>query len=82
MEKYSKMGLFQHLVCICSIHCFLSICLYIFGDLFKIILHLSFCITLWNIYYLHLVWEDIGNDLNRITDFFNTFMGFFSNFFS
>ena len=48
---------------------FLSIYLYIFGDLFKIILRMSFCITLWNIYYMHLVWEDIENDLNRITDF-------------
>ena len=69
METNSKMGLFQHFVCVCSINCFLSICLYIFGDLFKIILHLSFCITLWNIYYLYLVWEDIENDLNRIVDF-------------
>ena len=48
---------------------FLSICLYIFGDLFKIILHLSFCIALWDIYYVHLVCEDIENDLNRIVDF-------------
>ena len=48
---------------------FLSICLYIFGDLFKIILPLAFSITIWNIYYLHLVWEDIENDLNRIMDF-------------
>ena len=53
-----------------------------FGDLFKIILHLSFCINLWNIYNLHLVWEDIENHLNRIVDFFNKFMGFFSNFLS
>ena len=62
------MGLFQHF-CVCFINCFLSTCLCIFGDLFKNILHLSFCITLWNIYYLHLAWEDIENDLNRITDF-------------
>ena len=48
---------------------FLSICLYIFGDLSKMILCLSFCIALWDIYYLHLVWEDIENDLNRIVDF-------------
>ena len=37
--------------------------------MFKIILHLSFCIALWDIYYVHLVWEDIENDLNRIVDF-------------
>ena len=48
---------------------FLSICLYIFGDLFKIILCLSFCLALLDIYYVHLVWEDIENDLNRIVDF-------------
>ena len=69
METNSKMGLFPHFVCICSINCFLSICLYIFGDLFKVILCLSFCIALWDIYYMHLGWEDIENDLNRITDF-------------
>ena len=43
--------------------------IYFFGDLFKIILPLAFCITLWNIYYLHLIWEDIENDLNRMVDF-------------
>ena len=48
---------------------FVSICVYIFRDLFKIILCFSFCITLWNIYYMHLVWEDTENGLNRITDF-------------
>ena len=69
METNSKMGLFKHFVCICSINCFLSICLYIFGYLFKVILCLSFCITLWDLYYMHLVWQDIENDLNRIVDF-------------
>ena len=56
---------------------FLSICLYIYGDLFKVILPLYFCIALWNIYYMHLVWEDIENDLNRITD---SFQIYFLNF--
>ena len=56
---------------------FLSICIYIFGDLFKIILHLSFCIALWDIYYVHLVWEDIENDLNGITDFLIYLWDFF-----
>ena len=36
--------------------------------MFKIILCLSFCIALWDIYYMYLVWEDIENDLNRIVD--------------
>ena len=56
---------------------FLSICLYIYGDLFKVILPLSFCIALWDIYYMHLVQEDIENDLNRITD---SFQIYFLNF--
>ena len=42
METNSKIGLFIHCVCVCSINCFLSIYLYIFGDSFKIILCLSF----------------------------------------
>ena len=82
MEINSKMGLFQHLVCLVSINCFLLfICLHIFGNLFKILLHLAFSITLLNRYYFYLFWEDIVNDLNRIEDFFNKFMEFFSNFF-
>ena len=70
METNSKMGLFKHTVFVCSTNClFLSICVYIYGDLFKVICPLSFCIALWDIYYMHLVWEDIENDLNRIMDF-------------
>ena len=56
---------------------FLSICLYIYGDLFKVILPLYFCIALWDIYYMHLVWEDTENDLNRIMD---SFQIYFLNF--
>ena len=52
-----------------------------FGDLFKVILHLSFCIVLFDIYYLHLVWEDIENDLNRITDFLINLWDFFQIYF-
>ena len=37
--------------------------------MFKILLPLAFSITLPNIYFLYLVWEDIENDLNRIVDF-------------
>ena len=84
-ETNSKMGLFQHFVCICSINCiFLFICLYIFGDLFKILLPLFFSITLLNSYYIYFVWEDIENDLNRIVDFlinlWNSFQISFLNF--
>ena len=52
---------------------FVSICLYIYGDLFKVILPLYFCIALWDIYYMHLVWEDIENNLNRITESFQIY---------
>ena len=46
METNSKMSLFKHSVFVCSTNClFLSICLYIFGDLSKMILPLSFCIA-------------------------------------
>ena len=45
--------------------------------MFKVILPLYFCIALWNIYYVHLVWKDIENDLNRITD---SFQIYFLNF--
>ena len=67
-RKDSKMGLFKHTVFLCSTNC-LFIYMFIYGDLLKVISPLSFCIALWDIYYVHLVWEDIGNDLNRITDF-------------
>ena len=86
MERNSKICLFQHFVCISSINCiFLFICLYIFGDLFKILLPLVFSITLLNSYYNYFIWEDIENDLNRIVDFLinlsNSFQFFFSKFY-
>ena len=68
-ETNSKMGLFQHFVCICSINCFFIYMFIYFWRSVKIILCLSFCIALWDIYYMHLVLEDIENDLNRITIF-------------
>ena len=73
------MGLFKHSFFICITNClfFIFICLYIDGDLFKFILPLSFCISVWDIYYMHLVWEDIENDLNRIMD---SFQIYFLNF--
>ena len=76
------MSLFQHLVCLVSINCFLLfICLHIFGNSFKLLLPLAFSITLSNSYYFYLVWENIVNDLNRIVDFLlnlgNSFQFFF-----
>ena len=63
---------------------FLSIYLYIYGDLFKVILPLSFCIALWNIYYVHLFFQDMKDDLNRIVYFleddFNRIVNFLINF--
>ena len=57
------------------------------------ILPLSFCIALWDIYYVYLFFQDMEDDLNRIVDFleddfnrivdfFNKFLGFFLNFIS
>ena len=79
------MGLFQHFVCASSINCiFLFICLYILGDLFKILLPLFFSLTLLNSYYIYFIWEDKENDLNRIVGFllklWNSFH-FFSKFY-
>ena len=79
------MGLFKHTVFMCSINCFLSICLFIFGDLSKMILPLSFCIALWDIYYMYyLFFQDMEDDLNRIVDFleddFNRIVDFLINF--
>ena len=75
------MGLFQNLVCLVSINCFLLfICLHIFGNLFKILLSLAFIITLSNSYYFYLFWEDIENDLNRIIEFSINLWNSFQNF--
>ena len=69
MEINSNMGLFQHFVCVSSINCFFYLYVYIFLEIVSNYFIFGFCITLWNIYYLHLVWEDIENDTNRIVDF-------------
>ena len=79
------MGLFQHLISVSSINCiFLFICLYIFGDLFKVLLPLVFALTLSNSYYIYFIWEYIENDLNRIVVFlinlWNSFQIFFLHF--
>ena len=62
---------------------FLSMCIYIFGNLSKMILPLSFCIALWDIYYVHLFFQDIKDDVNRIVDFmehdFNRIVDFLIN---
>ena len=70
METNLKMGLFKHTVLMCSSNClFLFICLLIFGDLSKLILPLSFCVAIWDFYYMHLFFQDMKDDLNRIADF-------------
>ena len=64
------MGLFKHSVFLCSINClFLFISLLIFEDLSKLILPLSFCIALWDFYYMHLFFQNMKDDLNRIAYF-------------
>ena len=85
METNSKMALFQHFVCICSINGFFNLYVYILLEIcLKLFYNLSFCIALWDIYYVHLVWEDIEIDLNRITDFlinlWDSFQIYFLNF--
>ena len=48
------------------------------------ILPLSFCIPLWDIYYVYLFFQDMEDDLNRIVDFleddFNRIVDFLINF--
>ena len=48
------------------------------------ILPLSFCIALWDIYYMYLFFQDMEEDLNRIVDFleddFNRIVHFLINF--
>ena len=43
------------------VYIFIGICL-------KLFFPVSFCMALWDIYYMHLAWEDIKNDFSRITD--------------
>ena len=75
------MGLFKHSVFMCSINClFLFICLLIFGDLTKLILPLSVCVALWDIYYMHLFFQDMEDDFNRLVDFLIHFWVSFQNF--
>ena len=69
MEKIQKWVYLNILFSYVPLIAFFIYMLYIYGDLFKVILPLSFCIALKDIYYVHLVWEDIENDLNRIMDF-------------
>ena len=48
------------------------------------ILPLSLCIALWDIYYVYLFFQDMEDDLNRIVDFleddFNRIVDFLINF--
>ena len=54
--------------CVPSI-AFLFKCLLIFGDLSKLILPLSICRARWDFYYMHLFFQDIEDDFNRLADF-------------
>ena len=40
-----------------------------FGDLTKLISPLSICIALWDFYYMHLFFQDMEDDFNRLADF-------------
>ena len=63
---------------------FLFICLFNFRNLSKMILSLSFCIALWDFYYMHLFFQDMEDNLNRIVDFleddFNRIVDFLIHF--
>ena len=70
MGTNSKMCLFKHTVFMCSTNCLFYLYFNLFfGDLSKMILPLSFCIALWDIYYVYLFFQDMEDDLNRIVDF-------------
>ena len=40
-----------------------------FGDLTKLILPLTICVALWDIYYMYLFSQDMEDDFNRLVDF-------------
>ena len=48
------------------------------------ILHLSFCIALWDIYYMPFFFQDMEDDVNRMVDFmedvFNRIVDFLIHF--
>ena len=65
----------------CSINClFLFICLFIFGDLTKLILPLSICVALWDFYYMYLFFQDVEDDFNKLVDLLIHFWVSFQNF--
>ena len=69
-ETSSEMGLFKHSVFVCSTNSLFYLYVYIFLEIcLKWILPLSFCITLQNIFYMHLFFQDMEDDFNRIVDF-------------
>ena len=53
----------------CSINCLFIYMSTYFGDLSKLILPLSICIALWDFYYMHLFFQDMEDDFNRLADF-------------
>ena len=50
----------------------------------KLILPLSICIALWDFYYMHLFFQDMEDDFNRLADFleddFNRIVDFLIHF--
>ena len=79
--KQIRKWVYLNIVFMCSINClFLFICLLIFGDLTKLILPLSFCVALWDFYYMYLCFQDMEDDFNRLVDFLIHFWVSFQNF--
>ena len=73
------MGLFKHSVFMCSINFLFYLYVYLFWR-FKLILPLSICIALWDFYYMHLFFQDMEDDFNRIVDFLIYFWVSFQTF--
>ena len=53
---------------------FLFICLFIFGDLTKVILPLSICVAVWDFYYIFMFFQDMEDDFNRLVDRLEDFL--------
>ena len=65
----------------CSINCLFYLYAYLFfGDLSKLRLPLPVCIALWDFYYMHLFFQDMEDDFNRLVDFLIHFWVSFQNF--
>ena len=73
METNSKMGLFKYSAFICFTYCIFYLYVYIFWRFAKNDFIFVFCIALWNICYMHLFFQDMEDDFNRILDFLINF---------